>query len=143
LPALFTLAHPRFAPASPRQEPGRYRTAREYLPKRTPSTTLQLLAMAAHAGKSIGAVCTAIHRDKGELGVKGTPRRTRVAAPARVVAVEDARAAALEMGFPTYRFVRHYLEHQPRPPMALRQIDPLIRELTVYRDHINRMTKKT
>ena len=39
--------------------------------------------------------------------------------------------------------LRRYLERQPQPPMALRQIDPLIRELTLYRDHINRITKET
>jgi len=33
------------------QERGRYRTPIEYMPKRTPTTTLQLLAMAAHAQK--------------------------------------------------------------------------------------------
>jgi hypothetical protein len=59
-----------------------------------------------------------------------------------IVAVEDACAAALEMGVPTYRFVRRYLERRPRPPLALRQVDPLIRQLTLYRDHINRMTKE-
>jgi hypothetical protein len=36
-----------------------------------------------------------------------------------------------------YRFVRRYLERRPHPQMFLRQIDPLIRELTVYRDFIN------
>jgi len=36
-----------------------------------------------------------------------------------------------------YRFVRHYLERRPHPQMFLRQIDPLIRELTEYRDFIN------
>jgi excisionase family DNA binding protein len=54
-----------------KQERGRYRTPTDYLPKRTPVTTLQLLAMAAHAGKHVGALCSAIHRDKGEWGVKG------------------------------------------------------------------------
>lgn len=125
------------------QERGRYRTASEYLPKRTPATTLQLLAMAAHAGKHVGALCAAIHRDMGELGVKrilGVRSLLRRYGP---IAVDDACAAALEMGVPEYRFVRRYLERQPRPPMALRQIDPLIRELTHYRDHINRMTKET
>ena len=43
---------------------------------------------------------------------------------------------------PTYRFVRRYLERRPAPQLALRQIDPLIRELTQYRDLINRMTKE-
>ena len=34
-----------------------------------------------------------------------------------------------------YRFVRRYLER--RPQLTLRQVDPLIRELTQYRDLIN------
>ena len=71
------------------------------------------------------------------LGVRSLLRRYGA------VAVDDACAAALEMGVPEYRFVRRYLERQPRPPTVLRQIDPLIRELTLYRDHINRMTKET
>jgi hypothetical protein len=44
------------------------------------------------------------------------------------------------MGVPEYRFVRRFLERQPQP--GLRQIDPLIRELTEYRDFINRKTKE-
>ena len=99
--------------------------------------------MAAHAGKHVGALCAAIHRDMGELGVKrilGVRSLLRRHGP---IAVDDACAAALEMGVPEYRFVRRYLERHPRPAMALRQIDPLIRELTHYRDHITRMTKET
>ena len=52
-----------------------------------------------------------------------------------VAAVEDASAAALELHVYEYRFVRRYLER--RPPLTLRQVDPLIRELTQYRDLIN------
>jgi hypothetical protein len=126
-----------------RQERGRYRTPTDYLPKRTPVTTLQLLAMAAHAGKHVGALCSAIHRDKGEWGVKGILGVRALMRQHGVVAVDDACAAALEMGVPTYRFVRRYLERRPRPPLALRQIDPLIRQLSLYRDHINRITKET
>lgn len=59
------------------------------------------------------------------------------------IAVDDACAAALEMCVPTYRFVRRYLDCNPKPPLALRQVDHLIRELTQYRDHINRMTKES
>jgi len=59
-----------------------------------------------------------------------------------VSTVEHACQAALEMGVPTYRFVKHYLDHLPRPPLELRQIDPLIRELTHYRDYINRLTQE-
>ena len=52
-----------------------------------------------------------------------------------VPAVEDASAAALELHVYQYRFVRRYLER--KPPVTLRQVDPLIRELTQYRDLIN------
>ncbi len=48
--------------------------------------------------------------------------------------VDDACAAALECGVATYRFVRRYLERRPAAPLTLRQVDPLIRELTHYRD---------
>jgi len=52
-----------------------------------------------------------------------------------VPAVEDACAAALELRVYEYRFIRRYLER--RPPLTLRQVDPLIRLLTLYRDLIN------
>jgi hypothetical protein len=45
---------------------------------------------------------------------------------------------ALEMRVATYQFVRRYLERQPPLPMTLKQVDPLIRELTQYRDLIDR-----
>ena len=53
-------------------------------------------------------------------------------------AVEPACTMALEMQQPTYQFVRRYLERQPTLPLSLKQVDPLIRELTHYRDLIDR-----
>ena len=50
------------------------------------------------------------------------------------------RAAALDLGVPTYRFLRRYLERRPPLPLTLRQVDPLIRQLTLYRDLIDRTT---
>jgi hypothetical protein len=54
--------------------------------------------------------------------------------------VEDTARAALELGAPTYRFVRRYLERRPPVPLTLRQVDPLIRQLSLYRDLIDRKT---
>ncbi len=54
--------------------------------------------------------------------------------------VDDACRVALEVGVPSYRFVRRYLEHRPQLHLTLRQVDPLIRELTHYRDLIRRRT---
>ena len=55
-------------------------------------------------------------------------------------ALEDACSAALEMGVHEYRFVRRYLERTPQ--LTLRQVDPLIRQLTHYRDLINHRTQE-
>ena len=44
------------------------------------------------------------------------------------------------LGVRQYRFVRRYLER--RPQLTLRHVDPLIRELTEYRDLINLRTKE-
>lgn len=57
-----------------------------------------------------------------------------------MAAAEDACGAALDLGVQNYRFVRRYLER--RPQLTLRQIDPLIRDLTEYRDLINLKTKE-
>ena len=52
------------------------------------------------------------------------------------VASDDACATALELRVHEYRFVRRYLERSPQAPLTLRQVDPLIRELSQYRDLI-------
>jgi hypothetical protein len=57
-------------------------------------------------------------------------------------AVDDACAAALELQVADYRFVRRYLERHPAVPLTLRQVDPLIRDLTHYRDVIARKTQE-
>ena len=41
-----------------------------------------------------------------------------------------------------YRFVRRYLERNSQPPLSLRQVDPLIRQLHLYRDLIQERTKE-
>src|SRR5439155_1464216 len=57
-----------------------------------------------------------------------SPGRTTASPPA-----DAACAVALDLG-PTYHFVRRYLERHPPAPLTLRQVDPLIRQLTLYRD---------
>ena len=55
-------------------------------------------------------------------------------------AADDAAKAALDLQVPTYRFLRRYLERRPAVPLTLTQVDPLIRQLTLYRDLIDRTT---
>ena len=70
------------------------------------------------------------------LGVLGLVKKHGPAA------VEHACAAALELQVPDYRFVRRYLERHPAAPLTLRQVDPLIRDLTHYRDLITRKAQE-
>lgn len=109
-------------------------------PARTPKTTLALLGTARTAGPSIGQVCAAIHQHDGEAGVRRILGVLALARKHGGPAVEDAAIAALEVGVPTYRFLRRYLERRPPVPLTLRQVDPLIRQLTLYRDLIDRTT---
>ena len=105
-------------------------------PRRTPPQLLQLLARGHKAGASIGAVCDAIHARQGELGMRRIQGVLQLAKQYGSVACDNACAAALELRIPEYRFVRRYLERSPQAPLSLRQVDPLIRELTQYRDVI-------
>ena len=124
------------------QPPGHYAMPPADQPARTPPTTVALLARATRAGPRIGALCEAIHRRDGEPGVRrilGVVALVKRYGPA---VVDDACATALELGVTTYRFVRRYLEHRPALPLTLRQVDPLIRELTHSRAVIAQKTQE-
>jgi transposase len=124
-----------------RQQRGRRRMREEDRPKRTPATTLGLLARAKRAGTHVGAVCEAIHRLDGEPGVRRILGVLSLCKRHGIPRVDDACAAALALELPNYRFVKRYLERQPELPLTLKQVDPLIRELTHYRDLIDRRTE--
>jgi len=123
-----------------RQIRGGYRINNEDYPNKAPLSTVRLLARAAQAGTHIGQLCNAIHHEEGELGIRRILGVLSLAKKYGVGAVEDACAAALDLGVQNYRFVRRYLER--RPQLNLRHVDPLIRELTEYRDLINLKTKE-
>ena len=125
-----------------RQKRGWYRIKEEDHPKRTPLRTSQLLWRAGRAGSHIGALCDAIHRQQGEVGVRRILGVLSLAKKYGAAAVDEACAAALDMGVQEYRFVRRYLERCPQAPLSLQQVDPLIRELVQYRDFINYRTKE-
>jgi transposase len=107
---------------------------------RTPPTTLALLGRAATAGVAIGAVCRAIHAQGTAHSVRQMLGVLALAKKHGVAVVEDAAKAALEIGVPTYRFLRKYIDRRPPVHLTLRQVDPLIRQLTLYRDLIDRKT---
>ena len=125
-----------------RSRRGRARMLPEDKPKRTPPTTLKLLNRAGVAGKSIGLVCKRIHEVEGELGVNrilgvlGLAKRHGVQ---RCRARLRARARGQRAELPIREAL---LERLPAPPLSLRQVDPLIRQLSLYRDLIDRRTRR-
>ncbi len=123
-----------------RTQRGAHRIKEQDRPRRTPSSTEALLRRAHFAGSSIGTLCEQIHRSDGEVGIRRILGVLSLAKKHGVAAVEDAAQAALEMGAPTYRVVRRYLERRPPAPVSLRQVDPLIRQLSLYRDLIDHKT---
>ncbi len=127
-----------------RQARGRHRIKDEDRPKRTPLTTLQLLARADKAGAQIGAFCRGMHQKDGETAVRRILGVLSLVKKYGGATVEDACAAALEVGVRAdYHFVRRYLERHPQLSLSLRQVDPLIRQLTLYRDFIEGKTRES
>ena len=123
-----------------RQERGRHRIKDEDRPSRTPLSTEQLINRARKAGASIGAVCAALYRNYGQAGVRKILGVLRLAKKYGVASTEEACRLALETGSCELRFVRRYLERHPLT-LSLRQVDPLIRQLTLYRDLIAHRTE--
>jgi hypothetical protein len=110
-------------------------------PARTPATTLTLLARAERVGRSAGALCQQLHRHEGEAGVRRILGVLALAKKHGAASTEAACEAALALGAPSYGFVKRYLARRLMTAPALTQIDPLIRQLTLYREEIDRLTQ--
>jgi transposase len=123
-----------------RQERGRHRILDEDRPARTPPTTEALLRRARGAGHHVGLVCDHIHRHEGAPGVRRIIGVIALVKKHGAVTVDAAAKAALDLGAPSYRFLRRWLDRRPPAPVTLRQVDPLIRQLSLYRDLIQRKT---
>ena len=120
-----------------RQERGRHRIPDEDKPAQTPRTTAQLLARCGKIGPHVGTVAEQTYRRDGPAAIRRIMGLTGLARKHGAALTDDACAAALEVGLPDnpYGFVRRWLER--RPALTLRQVDPIIRQLTLYRDLID------
>jgi hypothetical protein len=125
-----------------REKRGRHRIKEEDRSKRTPLGTVQLLARAEKAGPHIGQFSKALFERQAEAAVRRILGLLSFTKKYGVARVDDACAAALELEAYDFRFVRRYLERSSQAAVSLRQVDPLIRQLTLYRDLIEERTQQ-
>jgi hypothetical protein len=120
---------------------GRHRMQPDDQPSRTPPGVTALMVRAHGIGTAAGAIADAIYADNRIAGVRRVLGLCNLAKKHGAAAVERAAQVALDAGAHTYRAVKACLDHQQAAPLALRQIDPLIRNLTEYRDVVRRITE--
>ena len=124
------------------QQRGQHRIPDEDRPARTPRSTAQLLARCEKTGAQIGTLAALMYRERGVESIRRIQGLLALARKHGAGLTDDGCAAALEVGGAAnpYRFVRRWLER--RPQLTLRQVDPIIRQLTLYRDFIDRKTQE-
>jgi transposase len=125
-----------------RQQRGAHRISDEDKPAKTPRTTTQLLARCARIGSHVGTLAERMYERGGQSEIRRILGITSLARQHGAALADDACAAALDCGIPAnpYRFVRLWLER--KTPLTLRQVDPIIRQLTLYRDLIDQKTQE-
>lgn len=125
-----------------RQQRGGYRIPDEDRPAKTPRSTQHLLARCARVGDHAGSLAEHMYRTDGVVAIRRILGLLSLARKHGAALTDDGCAAALEIGIPAnpYRFVQRWLER--RPQLTLRQVDPIIRQLTLYRDFIDQKTKE-
>ena len=120
---------------------GRHRMRPDDQPSRTPPAVAALLVRAHGIGVAAGAIADAIYADDHVRGVRRVLGLCGLAKKHGTAVVERAAQVALDAGAHTYRAVKACLDHHQTAPIGLRQIDPLIRNLTEYRDLVCRITE--
>jgi transposase len=124
------------------QRRGGRRVRDEDRPAKTPKSTLYLLGELTRAGRNVAALADQLHRKHGgEDVIRKLQGMRSLVKKYGAASVDEASAALLELGLFDYRSLRRYLERRPAAPLSLSQVDPLIRQLTHYRDLINQKTQ--
>ena len=121
-----------------RKQPGKHSLVFAQ-PSRTPPRIETLLNRAARAGKHIGALCQSIHGHEGVAGVRRIQGVLGLAKTHGVDRVDEVCRMGLDVGVPSYKFVKRFIKHHPATQLVAK-MDPIIRDLTEYRDVIRRMT---
>jgi len=119
---------------------GRHRIHRDDESPKRPPTADRLLLRARNAGEHVGKVCERIVGECGQTGIRSVQGVLSLVKRFGRDRVDRACDVALEVGSPTYRFLRRYLDHVPASEPPLRQVDDLIRDLTHYRNFVDKKT---
>lgn len=124
------------------QQRGLHRIPAQDLPAHARPSTLRLLARCETAGPHIGALCQRMYEEAGVVAIRRIQGILALARKHGASLADDGCAAALESGviIKGYRFLRRWLERKPQ--LTLRQVDPIIRQLTLYRDLIAERTQE-
>lgn len=125
-----------------RQRRGGYCIPDHDKPTHAPRSTQQLLARCGKIGAHIGNVAEQMYQRDGPPAIRRILGLTSLARKHGAALTDEACAVALELGLPAnpYGFARRWLER--RPQLTLRQVDPIIRQLTLYRDFIDQKTQE-
>jgi transposase/rhodanese-related sulfurtransferase len=125
-----------------RAKRGTHRIPPQDQPQQTQPGIQHLLGRAEKTGPHIGVLCQQMHRRNAVTSVRRIQGVLALTKKYGLAAVEHACGVALEVGYADYGLVRRYLERTPPLAETLRQVDPLIRQLTLYRDFIEHQTKE-
>ena len=124
------------------QQRGHHRIPPQDRPAHALPSTVNLLARCGTAGQHIGTLCRRMYDDTGVVAIRRIQGILALARKHGAALADDGCAAALESGVirDGYHFVRRWLERKPQ--LTLRQVDPIIRQLTLYRDLIAERTQE-
>jgi transposase len=124
------------------QQRGLHRIPPEDAPAHALPSTVRLLARCETAGPHIGTLCRRMYEETGVVAIRRIQGILALARKHGAALADDGCAAALESGVIVkgYAFLRRWLER--RPQLTLRQVDPMIRQLTLYRDLIAERTQE-
>jgi len=125
-----------------RQSRGVHRIDEADRSKRTPLSVELLLVRTRKAGPSIGAFCQTLFNNDGQVAIRRIQGVLAMAKRYGTATTDEACKMALEMGVHQYPFVRRYLEKHGSLMKALKQADPIIRQLDLYLDVIAERTKE-
>jgi transposase len=124
------------------QQRGLHRIPDQDRPTHALPSTVRLLARCETAGPHIGTLCRRMYEETGAVAIRRIQGILALARKHGAALADDGCAAALESGIIIrgYPFLRRWLER--RPQLTLRQVDPIIRQLTLYRDLIAERTQE-